>query len=112
MYNKAVEYNNYLRLFVIPTIPSIHRDLRIHLLDEAYSLIRILVSASYNKGNIRNKYLNDLIIIISMNDYLIGEISNINNNKKVCLHALKNLSDLKNMIYAWKSNIDNEKDNK
>ena len=108
MYNKAVSYNKYIREYVISTIPSIHRDLRIHLLDESYSLIKLLMSASFSKGNIRNKYINDVIIVISMNDYLLGEIGDINNNKKVCLSAIKLLADVKNMVYAWKSNIDNE----
>ena len=72
IYNKAVSYNNYIRTYVVPTIPSIHRDLRIHLLDESYNLIKTIMYASYNKGNIRNKYLNEVCVIICMNDYLLG----------------------------------------
>ena len=108
--NKVTELDRYIRNNIIPTIPSVHRDLKIHLLDESYSLVKTLLQSSFNKGNIRNKYINDLIINISLLDYLLGEIGEINNNKKKCLVAIKLLSDVKNMVYAWKSNID-EKNN-
>ena len=111
MFNKAGMLDRYIRHDIIPTIPSVHRDLRIHLQDESYNLIKLLLSASFNKGNIRNKYINDLIITISLVDYLLGEISEVNNSKKKCLTAIKMLSDIKNMVYAWKSNINNEKNN-
>lgn len=106
MFNKVTTLDKYIRNNIVPTIPSVHRDLKIHLLDESYSLIKTLLQASFNKGNIRNKYLNDLIVIISLVDYLLGEVGEINNNKKKCLVAIKLLADVKNMVYAWKSNID------
>lgn len=104
--NKTTSLDRYIRTNIIPTIPSVHRDLKIHLLDESYSLVKTLLQSSFNKGNVRNKYLNDLIVNIALVDYLLGEISEINNNKKKCLVAIKQLSDIKNMVYAWKSNID------
>ena len=104
--NKVTTLDNYIRVNIIPTIPAVHRDLKIHLLDESYSSIKILLQTSFNKGKIRSKYLNDLIVNIALLDYLLGEVSEVNNNKKKCLVAIKMLSDIKNMVYAWKSNID------
>lgn len=109
IFNKAQEFDNYIREQIIPTIPSVHRDLKIHILDESYNLIKILLFASFNKGNIRYKYIKDIIVTISLLDYLLGIIGKYNNNKKKCLSAIKMLADVKNMIYAWKSNIENEK---
>lgn len=58
-------------------IPSVHRDIRIKLLDESYSLIKTLLYATYNKGNIRSKYINDLIVNISMLDFILDEYKEI-----------------------------------
>ena len=104
--NKTTELDKYIRNNIIPTIPSVHRDLKIHLLDESYNLIKTLLSASFNKGNVRNKYINDFIINVALLDYILGEVGETNNNKKKSLVAIKLLSDVKNMVYAWKSNID------
>ncbi len=111
MYNKVAEFNRYVRNTITNFIPSVHRDIRIHLLDENYSLLHNLLSASYNKGNIRIKYINEMIVNISMIDYLLGEVLELSeNNSKKILRAIRMLSEIKNMIYSWKNNIDNGKE--
>jgi len=69
LYNKTRDFNSYIRLNIANSIPSIYRDIRIHLLDECYSLVSLLFGAIYNKGNIRMKYLNDMRIKLSLIDY-------------------------------------------
>ena len=60
IYNKVAEFNRYVRNTITNFITSVHRDIRIHLLDENYSLLHNLLSASYNKGNIRIKYISEV----------------------------------------------------
>ena len=46
-----------------------------------------------------------------MIDYLLGEILELSeNNSKKILRAIRMLSEIKNMIYSGKNNIDNSKE--
>ena len=68
IYNKITDYNLYLKTYLMSDIPANSRDLRIHMLDEAYNLAKNMFSAIYNKGNIRMKYLIEMQINISLLD--------------------------------------------
>ncbi len=46
LYNKITYYISYIRKHVIINIPKIHNDIRIHLLDESYNLVKLLRYAS------------------------------------------------------------------
>lgn len=61
-------FNDYINQYVVSLIPSVHRDIKIHLLDESYNLLKNLYEAIYNKGNIRNKYIIELLVCISLID--------------------------------------------
>ena len=50
LYNKVINYNRYIRKYVVNNIPNIHRDLRIHMLDENYNMIKCLYKSEYSKG--------------------------------------------------------------
>jgi len=69
LYNKIRDFNTYVRINTANSIPSVYRDIRIHLLDECYNSASLLFGAIYNKGNIRMKYLNDMRIKLSLIDY-------------------------------------------
>ena len=43
LYREIVKYSNYIRRYVLGTITNVHRDLRIHLMDEVYALERYLI---------------------------------------------------------------------
>ena len=73
IYNKIKDFNGYVRANIANSIPSIYRDMRIHLLDECYNLISLLFGVIYSKGNIRLKYLNDINVKLSLSDYLFSE---------------------------------------
>ncbi len=60
MYNKSCEFYHYVRSNIAFAIPLVHRDICIHLLDKSFLLVETLLFASHNKGNVRNKYINDL----------------------------------------------------
>ena len=110
LYNKINDYNKYIRNEVIPTIPKVHRDVKIHLADEAYNLVRNLFFAVYNKGNIRMKYLIELQVSLSCIDMLTTTILDLNccSTKKVKI-SIKKLEEIKNIIYAWIINEKKEK---
>lgn len=74
LYNKIKDFNSYLWINVANSIPSVCRDIRIHLLDECYNLTSLLFGATYNKGNVRLKYLNDMRIKLSLLDLLISDL--------------------------------------
>ena len=60
LYQEIIKYDKYIRRYVAPVIPSVHRDLKIHLLDESYNLERGLLEAQYTRGNIRMKHMIDI----------------------------------------------------
>lgn len=70
-------------------IPNIYRDLRIHLLDEIYYLKKNLLYAQCNRGNIRIKYITEMIVNISMLDLISDDIN------EYCPKIKKKLKDLK-----------------
>ena len=110
IYNKVCDFNDYVRINIANSIPSIYRDIRIHLLDECYILVSLLFSAIYNKGNIRMKYLVDLKIKLSLINMLIDNINNYKIIKgKTINAAISKLAIIKNIIYGWIINEEKEK---
>ncbi len=110
IYNRMMDYINYTRKYIVPMIPAVHRDLRIHLLDEIYYLSKNMFSSIYNKGNIRMKYLVEMQVNISMIDMLMSEMKAlkcINKHREEA--SLLKLSEIKNIIYAWKLNEEQKK---
>lgn len=110
LYNKIKDFNSYIRLNVANCIPSVHRDVRIHLLDECYSLVSLLFYATYNKGNVRMKYLNDLRVKLSLIDYLLTDMNDYRIIKSKTMNvAISQLATIKNMAYGWILNEEKEK---
>ena len=57
LYNKIIFFTNYSRSYILSSISKIHSDIKIHYADELYNLTKNMFYATYNKGNIRMKYL-------------------------------------------------------
>jgi len=113
LYTKINDFNNYIRKYIVNDIPNIHRDIRIHLLDECFNLTKNMLYASYNKGNIRMKYLIELKVNISVIDILIGNIREFKNiNNKYLNTAIIKLSEIKDIIYGWIINEEKKKNQK
>lgn len=107
---KSIVLDKYVRDNIANAIPSVHRDIKIHLLDELYNVIRNLHFAIYNKGNIRIKYITEIIINISLIDYLFGYIKDYDSVNKLKLRkATKMLLDVRNMIKKWKLTEESKK---
>ena len=101
LYAKVSDCNNYIRKYIVVNIPNIHRDIRIHLLDECFYLYKNMLYATYNKGNIRMKYLIELKVNISMIDILMSDIKELKyiGNKYINTSVSK-LNDIKNIVYG------------
>lgn len=110
IYNRMLSYKSYVRKYITNSIPAKDRDLRIHFLDELYSLFKNLFYATYNKGNIRMKHLIELFVNISLLDMLTSEIKkNAKINEKYINTSIAKLSDVKNLVYAWRINEEKKK---
>lgn len=111
LYNEIIKYDRYVRKYVANNIPNIYRDLRIHLLDEIYSLKKNLLYAQCNKGNIRIKYITEMIVNISMLDLISDDINEYCPKiKKYIQTSISELTIIRNMTYAWRNNPEpNEK---
>ena len=110
IYNKITDYMHYVRKYVAPMIPSVHRDLRIHLLDEIYYLSKNMFASVYNKGNVRMKYLVEMQVNLSMIDMIMLELKSLKCIRKHHLESsLLKLSEIKNIIYSWKLNEEQKK---
>ncbi len=110
IYNKIFDYSQYVRTYIAVSIPNNNRDIRIHLLDEIYSLSKNMFYAIYNKANIRMKHIVDMQINISLIDMLTRQIQELKCvSKKNIDSSIKKLSDIKNIVYAWKYNEEEKK---
>lgn len=110
IYNKIIDYNKYVKQYITVSIPSNQRDIRIHFLDEIYSLAKNMFNAIYNKGNIRMKYIIEMQINISLLDMMTSDLKSQKCISKNHLDSsIKKLSDIKNIVYAWKINEESKK---
>jgi hypothetical protein len=110
LYSRISSYDEYIRKNIVNMIPNVYRDIRIHLLDELYNLEKNMFNATYNKGNIRIKYLTEIRVNISLMDMLLNNIRKIDkvNVRRVDV-AISMLAYIKNVIYGWKYNEENKK---
>lgn len=77
LYTSILKFNKYSRSYILCSIPKVHNDIKIHYQDELYNLSKNIFYATYNKGNIRMKYLTDIQVSISMIDMLLTEIKDL-----------------------------------
>lgn len=105
LYNKIILFTKYSRNYILSSIPKVHNDIKIHYADELYNLTRNIFYATYNKGNIRMKYIVESQVNLSMIDFLLTQIKELESiKKKNVTTAVNLLTDIKNVIYGWKFN--------
>lgn len=110
LYNKIYLLTKYSRQYILSSIPKIHNDLKIHYADELYNLTKNMYYATYNKGNIRMKYLIDIQVNLGILDFLLTQIKDLNTIKnKYINNTINILSEIKNIIYGWKFNEEDKK---
>ena len=102
LYNYILDFDDYTRNYVVNNIPSVYRDIRIHLLDEIYNLEKSIIYAINTKGNIRIKHLIDAKVSISLIDMLLLKIRNIKCLKNSKFDTtIDKLTNVKNIVYGW-----------
>lgn len=106
LYQEIIKYDRYIRRYVVVNIPAVHRDLKIHMLDESYKLERFLLESQYTKGNIREKHIVDMLVSISMLNVLTDELLEFCPKlKRQITSSIAILMNIKNMTYAWKNSL-------
>ena len=89
------DFDKYIIMYISSNIPKVRRNLKIHLEDECYNLVRYLYEAIYTKGNIRAKNITEMLVICSL-------IEDKNINKKKLENSIFKLTEIKNMTRGWK----------
>lgn len=111
LYKKLFAFKIYSERYILNNISKVNNQLRIHYVEEIYELYKNFYRALYNKANIRNKAINDMLVNISMLDMNIDciyEFKYIDSKKYKSIVSL--LLDIKNITYGWKNKINNEKE--
>lgn len=97
--NKEKYLLNYLDTYVISTIPKNYIALKIKLNDEIYKLIENTIRFNINKGNIRNKYLNEAKVNVYLIDFYLSNIFEKELIiKKRFLSSIRILNEIKNIL--------------
>jgi len=103
------KFEYHVRKDLVNNVPAIHRDVRNKVLDEAYYLLCSIYQATYNKGNIRSKYLNDSLVHICILDHYfktLVELKCVNMKKYDSL--VRDLNNIRSRIYGWKRKTDDD----
>lgn len=108
--DKIKNYDLYTRKYVINDIPKIYNDIRIHILDELYDLVKNIKLSSLTKGNIQIKNLINALLNISVLDYLFDMLLELNLcSEDKLIKSLSKLTDIKNICYSWYNKVNDEK---
>ena len=65
-----------------------------------------LFYADYTKGNVRMKYLTDVLVSLSMLNHLSDSLLDIIKNDKHLVKSLEMLGYIKSMVLAWRKSVD------
>ena len=98
------EFNTYVHQYLSNNISKVHRNTKIHLDDECYNLIKNLYYSMATKGNIRSKYLVDMLVTVGLIDYLLGQLNSEKGiEKKKIEKAIGKLAIIKTSISGWRN---------
>ena len=68
LYSYILDFDDYNRTYIVNSIPSINRDIRIHMLDEIYNLEKSILYAINTKGNITSN--NYILILVELSNLI------------------------------------------
>lgn len=63
----------YSDKYVFNTFSKVHTSIKIKLQDNLYNLLENCIRANVNKGNIRSKYQNEMLVNVILLDFYVGE---------------------------------------
>ena len=96
---KEKELLIYLEQYVLNTFPKNEKVLRDNLTLEIYEAIKNTARISINKGNVRQKYLNDIKVNIVMIDFYIGVVYSKNLViKKRFLSCIRKIDEIRKIL--------------
>ena len=99
--NKEKAFLIYYEQYVLPALPKNETTIKIKLTDEIYKLIENTIRVNVNKGNIRNKYINETKVNVMMIDFYLGTIyAKKIIIKKRFLSCVRSLTEIRNILYS------------
>ena len=99
--NKEKALLIYYEQYVLPTFPKNETSIKIKLSDEIYKLIENTIRVNVNKGNIRNKYINETKVNVMMIDFYLSTVyAKQIIIKKRFLSCIRTLTEIRNIIYS------------
>lgn len=72
IYNKVKWLINYSDIYILNSFSKNHMSTKIRIQDNLYDLMENLIRSSVNVGNIRSKYLKEMLVNIYLLDLYIG----------------------------------------
>lgn len=100
-----IEYSNE---YIFSSFPKDELALKINFEKCLYNILEECIRANYNKGNIRNKHITEIMINSSLCDYYIGLIKNkkiIKTNRYTAvINALEELIKMSNGWLKYEEN--------
>lgn len=105
IFNKVKWLINYTDTYILNSFNKVHNSIKVRLQDNLYGLMDNLIRNSVNVGNIRSKYLKEMLINIYLLDLYIGISLEKKIIKKKRFNSFVNsLNELKKMINSWSMN--------
>lgn len=105
IFNKVKWLINYTDTYILNSFSKVHNSIKVRLQDNLYSLMDNLIRSSVNVGNIRSKYLKEMLVNIYLLDLYIGISLEKKIIKKKRFNSFVNsLNELKKMINSWSMN--------
>lgn len=105
IYNKVHWLINYSDTYILNSFSKVHNSIKVRLQDNLYGLLDNLIRSSVNVGNIRSKYLKEMLVNIYLLDLYIG----ISLEKKIIKKKrfnsfINSLNELRKMVNSWSMN--------
>lgn len=96
---KEKELLIYLEQFVFHSLPKNEKVLRDNITNEIYEMIKNTARVSINKGNVRNKYINDIKVNVIMLDLYFGILYDKKYIiKKKFLSSIRKLNEIRRIL--------------
>ena len=100
--NKVKWLLGYSDKYVFNTFTKVNFSIKIRLENNLYNLLENCIRANINKGNIRNKYQNEMLVSINLLDFYIGEALDKKIIKKNRFSSFVNaINEIRKMTISW-----------
>ena len=105
IYNKVKWLIDYTDVYIINSYSKVHISIKIKLQDNLYNLLENCIRANVNKGNIRSKYQNEMLVNVMLLDFYIGEALEKKIIKKNRFNSFVNaINEIRKMTISWSNN--------